>query len=88
MPTVTAIPAELAWRRANITRTVPGSDTVNHRRVRLVVDGDHARIFESDGSLTLDTRFVSGEMHGKVLTLETENGQSWTATRTGCNCGG
>ena len=92
MPTVTAIPPELAWKRANIARVFPDGTDVRHRRVRLVIDGDHARIFESDGTLTLDSRYVDGALSGKTLTLVTDNGQTWTATRTatrtGCNCGG
>lgn len=88
--TTMSLPAELVWTKARLTRHLAdGSDTIRHRRVRLVLQGDLVRIYESDGSLTLEAKWVEGNQPtSRSLELVTENGEQWTAEPMGCNCGG
>lgn len=83
------VATEIVWPKARVTRTLVGGDTIRHRRVRLVVMDGLARIYEHDGSLTLEAKLTDLAMPtSKSLTATSENGEAWTAEPMGCNCGG
>lgn len=88
--TVTALPTEVVFPKARVDRRLGTGESRRHRRVRVVILDGLARIFEHDGSLTLEVRVTAGDYQpgSSVLTLSTDNGEQWTVTKMGCNCGG
>lgn len=85
-----AVVTEIVWPKARVTRVLAGGhDTIRHRRVRLVVMDGLARIYEHDGSLTLEAKLTDLVMPTSTsLTATSENGEAWSAEPMGCNCGG
>jgi hypothetical protein len=84
------VTTEIVWPKARVTRVLAGgSDTIRHRRVRFVFIDGVARIYEHDGSLTLEAKLLDVDQPtSKSLTAVSENGEAWSAEVMGCNCGG
>ena len=90
MSTATDLPADLVVKKARVDRVLGTGDTVRHRRVRVNVTDGHAYMREYDGSLTLDAKVAGASWKPGVrsFSLTTDNGEHWTVTEMGCNCGG
>ena len=88
--TVATLPAELVFPRARVDRILGTGERRRHRRVRVIVLSGLVRIFEHDGSLTLEAKVADGDYTpgSATFTLSTDNGEQWTVTKMGCNCGG
>lgn len=76
----------VSWK-ARVLVTRPGAESLTHRRVRFVLEGDEARVVELDGYLTATIHVTDLTRRGpRRLTVEGD-GQTWEVERVGCGCG-
>lgn len=70
--------------------TVSGAGR-RHRRARLAIKDGHAKIItlgQGVPSVVKEADVLAVEGGGSVYSITTSTGETWTAVKTGCGCGG